>query len=178
MTWAAPKTFVSLDVLSSAELNVYLRDNLLETAPAKARNVGAYFVSNGDSSLSERIPTGNLISTAEQSASTSYTDLTTVGPSVTAVTQSQALVIISCHMFNDGVNAVWMSYDVSGTTITAASDNRALMFNLAASQGQRAGVVILHATLIPGSNTFTAKYRVSTAGTGTWSDRRIAILPF
>jgi len=178
MTWTAPKTFIANDTLSSAELNVHLRDNLLEAAPAKARNVGAYFVSNGDNTLSERIPTGDLESTAEQSASTSYVDLATIGPSVTATTQSQAFVIISCHMYNSGANAVWMSYDVSGTTVTAAADNRALMFNNAAGQGQRAGVVILHATLIPGPNTFTAKYRVSTAGTGTWSDRRIAILPF
>jgi hypothetical protein len=36
MAWTAPRTWVALETVTAALLNTHLRDNLLETAPAKA----------------------------------------------------------------------------------------------------------------------------------------------
>ncbi len=45
MAWTAPITFTSGSVLTAAQLNTYLRDNLNETAPAKFTAAGQLFVS-------------------------------------------------------------------------------------------------------------------------------------
>lgn len=43
MSWVAPRTWVVGEVLTAALLNTHLRDNLLETAPAKATTAGDVF---------------------------------------------------------------------------------------------------------------------------------------
>lgn len=40
MAWTSPRTWVALEVLTAALLNTHLRDNLLETAPAKVTTQG------------------------------------------------------------------------------------------------------------------------------------------
>ena len=43
MAWTAPRTWVATETLTAALLNTHLRDNMLETAPAKAANAGEWF---------------------------------------------------------------------------------------------------------------------------------------
>lgn len=60
-------TFVSNAVLTAAQLNTHLRDNLLETAPAKATAPGRFIVSTGLNSISEhRLAWRSLTRTATQ----------------------------------------------------------------------------------------------------------------
>lgn len=180
MAWTSPKTWVSGDVLTASELNLYLRDNLAELSPAKAINPGSYFVTSDTGVVDERIPDADFIAAAEQTTSNTYVDLATVGPSVTVETSSQALVFLYAHMYDtDNTLGVWMNYSVSGATIDDAVNRDSSGLQLQATGGQRMGVNILHTGLNPGMNTFTAKYRVSgTPNTGTWSDRRLGVLPF
>lgn len=175
MTWTAPKTWATNDVLLAAELNMYLRDNLLELSPAKATTPGSIFTVTAPNLIAERIPVTDFIATSESTASTSYVDLATVGPTVTCETTSKAIVFTYCHLLCSTGDSAWMSYEVTGATDFQAPDHVAVM--LQNTGGQRAQAAILHGTLVPGINTFTAQYRV-TAGTGTWSDRRIMVLPF
>src|SRR5690606_12967068 len=44
MAWSAPMTAVSGSVFTAAQFNQFVRDNLNETAPARATTAGAHFV--------------------------------------------------------------------------------------------------------------------------------------
>lgn len=175
MAWSTPLTAVANAALTAAQWNASVRDNLNETAPAKASAAGQLFVSTGVNTIAARTVNADLISTSETSTSTTYVNLATIGPAVTATTAASAIVSTYVNM-NNPTNPIWMSYAISGATTNAEQDNRAVQ--LQAAGGQRVGATFFHsAILTPGSNTFTAKYRVSTSGTGTWSDRRLMVIP-
>ena len=146
-----------------------------ETAPAKATSAGQIFVSTGANAIAARKVAADFIATQETSTSTSYVDLATAGPAVTATTSASAIVATYCNMFNT-TNPVWMSYAISGATTDTANDNRGIQVQPRA--GSDSAAMFFHsAILTSGTNTFTAKYRVSTSGTGTWSDRRLMVIP-
>jgi hypothetical protein len=120
------------------------------------------------------------VATSQTTTSTSYTDLATAGPAVTVTTGTKALVIVTGRMVGGSTSVeTYMSYAVSGATTIAASDTVALLLR----QGQgpdgtdigiRASGVSV-ATLTAGSNTFTAKYKV-TSGTQTFANREIFVI--
>lgn len=180
MAWSAPMTAVSGSVFTAAQFNTYVRlprDNLNETAPAKATAAGQIFVSNAANSITARLVNADLITTQETTTSTTYTDLATTGPTITATTSFSAIVAIYCNQFHSAGLAAWMSYDISGATTDASSDNRAVQL-LGVSPGQHLGATFFHSSILTaGTNTFTAKYRVSTSGTGTFSSRRLLVIP-
>lgn len=114
-----------------------------------------------------------VVATSQTTTSASYVDLATVGPSVSILTGTKALVNLSCYMDNSGGNFSFYNFAVSGaTTIAAASIGPITKFNTGAEQ--LAGMVIVTG-LNPGVNTFTTKYAVS-AGTGTFSSRNISVV--
>lgn len=120
------------------------------------------------------------VATSQTTTSTSYTDLTTSGPAATVLTGTRALVIVTAQMNNGNGGAFcYMGYAVSGATTTSAADATAVSLEQnGASGGQSQDVRISAASiasLTPGSNTFTAKYRV-TAGTGTFLNREIIVI--
>ena len=180
MAWSAPMTAVANSIFTAAQFNQFVRDNLNETAPAKAVNVGGYFVATGVNAIAERTAGDDFVNAGEDTTSTSFTDLATPGPAITKTTGTSALVAVYGLVSNDtaGVSAL-MSYAVTGATSAAASDTRSVTYqpgSVAAARSIRASAVTLHTGLTAGSNTFTAKYRV-TGGTGTFNNRRIAVLP-
>jgi hypothetical protein len=116
------------------------------------------------------------IATSQTTTSTSYTDLTTSGPAVTVTTGTKALVIVSSTSSNSStLNLCFMSFAISGATTSSASDNRAFRSYTASSGAFSRGSTATAVTLTAGSNTFTAKYKVS-AGTGTFEDRQIFVI--
>lgn len=177
MAWTTPITFVANTVLTAAQLNTYLRDNFMETMPARAVTPGSHFVVAGRNRIEQRTADTGYIGTQEAlpADQTEYTDLATVGPTVTVQTSTQAFVMLHCNVASSSGKAGWMSYEVSGATDSVAQDNRAVMFQ--STPGEAGGAVILHRDLVEGMNTFTAKYRVSTSGTGKMSQRRLAVFP-
>jgi hypothetical protein len=179
MAWSAPMTAVANDIFTAAQFNTYVRDNLLETATAKASTVGGYFVASGTNSLSQRVSSGAVVATSQTTASTSYTDLATTGPAVTVTSGTSAMVWFGCRIGNDTVNIPsWASYAVSGATTIAASDEWAIKTGgMAAGSTARFGTAHYHAAdLTAGSNVFTMKYKVQ-ANTGTFVSREILVLP-
>lgn len=176
MAWTAPNTAVAGSAFTAAMWNTYIRDNLNELAAAKATTLGSIFATTAPNAIAERIPTQANTGATEATGSTSYVDLATVGPSITLNTGTQAIVIVYCNLLNSAGVAAWMSYAVSGSSTVAATDSRS--FQMKGTGGQRGGVPFLQTGLTAGSNTFTAKYRVSTSGTATFSARRLAVIPF
>ncbi|MFE6846576.1 hypothetical protein [Streptomyces sp. NPDC057686] len=185
MAWTAPMTAVANTAFTAAQFNTYVRDNLLETAPAKAANHGGYFVTSSANSIVERKALSAAVDTAEgATVSGSFDDLTTAGPTVTITTGSNAIVFTSCRSYGNKTDQ-WqiMGVDVSGASTFAASDNDSLFHEApdTSSRAAQGGTFHMFTLLTPGVNTFTAKYRVSGSdptGVGTFSYRRLAVLPF
>lgn len=174
MTWSAPMTAVAGATFSAAQFNQYVRDNLNETAPAKATGSGQVFVSTGANAIAARTPSGAVVTSSQTTASTSYVDLSTVGPSATVTTGTQALAWFGALISNSGANSSRMSVTVSGASSVAASDQWAAI-NVGTS-ALRLFSAHLFTGLVAGSNTFTSKYDVS-AGTGTFVNRELIIYP-
>lgn len=179
MAWTTPRTWTSSEVVTASIMNTHVRDNFNETAPAQVTAASQIVVSDGANSLTTRSPVEDEVNTSESTASTSYTDLTTSGPAVTATTGTSALVFYQAQMSNTsstGINYVSMA--ISGATTNSANDNRAIIYEQpgASDKDIRMAVYEFATALTAGSNTFTLKYRVS-AGTGNFNKRGIAVLP-
>lgn len=179
MAWSAPMTAVANSVFTAAQFNQYVRDNLNETAPAKATTAGSYFAASGPNALVERRAIGATDLDTGTTTSTTFGDLTgaAIGPTVTVTTGPAALIIVRGSMENSGAGSARMAYEISGATSLAAADNRGVHVFGSAGVNVGASDASLWTALTPGSNTFTAKYRVS-SGTGTFFARRIFVVPF
>lgn len=173
MTAVAGATF------TAAQFNLYVRDNLNETAPAKATAKGQFFVSTAANSIAARQLTGATIATSQSTAVTSYTDLATAGPSVSVTTSDRAVVFYASDISNSGVNgASSASVAVSGaTSVGASSAWRILQDGVAASNVNRVGAAHMFTGLNAGTNTFSMKYQAG-SGTATFANREIIVLPF
>lgn len=179
MAWTTPLTATANTALTASQWNASVRDNLNETAVAKATVQGSHFVGTAANAIAERIPAAAFVTTSETTASTSYVDLATVGPAITATTGAMAMVGLYTRQSNGTAGAnVWTSMAVSGATTLAASDNFALSYDSPVTGSTvYHGTVHMQTGLTPGSNTFTHKYRAS-SGTGTFNQRRLWVLPF
>lgn len=176
MVWTAPITAVTGSVFPSATYNQVVRDNLLQTMPALTTALGSFFATIGTNQIAERIPQSGYFSGLSVTTSTSYGDLVSgPGPAVTCQTGTIVAVFIYSNQNVVTGTASWMSFDISGATTQAASDNFACQ--LQGTAGQHAGACFLLDNLTPGLNTFTARFRTS-SGTSQFSSRRIAVWPF
>jgi hypothetical protein len=180
MAWTAPMTAISGSVFTAAQFNTFVRDNLNETAPAKATTEGRYFVAGGPNSISERAWDTDIINTIESTNSTSYTDLTTTGPSVTLTTGTSAFVFVTAQLVCDtSGQTARTTFAVSGATTRAELDSEAMLnLRVATGNDQRSSVLSGVGGLTPGSNTFTMKYRTSGASISTFGNRRILVMAF
>lgn len=178
MAWTTPTTWTPTQTVTAALLNSNIRDNLLETAVAKAATAGGYFVATGANALAQRTVSSAYDSGIDTTTGTSYGDLAGgASPAVTSTTGTSAIIFLSANMFVNtaGILAA-MSFDVSGATTASADDGKAVRHTSAAINAAMAASVVVPVTLTAGSNTFTAKYKVS-GGTGTFSVRRIIAFP-
>lgn len=199
MAWTAPMTFVTATALTAAQLNTYLRDNLLETEACKAQTPGALMVSTAANACAERTPAqasntaigtrsnaayGNLNATANQ-------DNPGVGPVASTVTGDTALGIWSVQSYNTTSGAfARCSVAVSGATTLAANDQWEIVNQKTNATGvdNNTYIQLMQAhlfksgngsgsALTPGTNTFTMQYKSDT-GAGFWQVRRLIIIPF
>lgn len=182
MAYSTPITAVSSAPFTAAQFNASIRDNILVTPAALATTAGAIFAATGTNAIAQRIPTTAAVSTQQTTTSTTFADLATAGPAVTVTTGVQALVTCHARAENNSINGITrFVFAVSGATTLSADTNIDYGF---AYQSPVAGVLLnasiahLVTGLTPGSNTFTMKYRVDTASTGTFSARRISVVPF
>lgn len=179
MTWTAPMTAVAGSVFTAAQFNTFIRDNLGETAPAKATTPGSYFAVSGTNQIAQRTPAQQSVNTSETTTSTSFTDLATVGPSVTVTTGSYAVIVITCEVSNNTASqAGRVGVEISGATTEAVDGNHVLrQESSGTAEFQRASALRLHTGLTPGSNTFKLMYATVGASTASFNFRNIAVLP-
>ncbi len=136
-------------------------------------------MTTGLNAIAQRIVVSAFVDPGETTASTTYTTLTTAGPAVTTTTGANALIIISCTMFNNSAGgSSFMAIVTSGASTIAANDGKSMRFESSAvNDTYAASYVYLETGLTPGSNTFTANYKVAVSGTSTFDDRRLTVFP-
>ena len=173
-------TAVANSAFTAAQFNAHVRDNLLQTAPAKATVSGSIFCGTGVNAIAERFPTIDFIQTLQTTASSSYVDLSTVGPTVTVTTGENALVLLTCNMESNTAGGLSnMGVTISGATSEVATESNSLRYESGSSgDALQATFATIFTTLTPGTNTFTAKYKTNGAGTSTFSARKVCVLPF
>jgi hypothetical protein len=171
-------TAVASTAFTAAQFNQYVRDNLNETAPAVATAAGGFIVTDGVNSVIQRTPGSDTVNTSQTTTSTSYVDLTTVGPRALAVVSDvRAIVYFTTQLNNSGANnESIVSVAVSGATTVAPDDNVSLDNQAASAFSDITCCRATRFNVTAGSNDYTMKYRV-TAGTGTFRRRQIVVLP-
>jgi len=173
-------TAVSGSVLTAAQWNTHVRDNLLETAPAKATQSSQLFVSAGPNAVAARMPSQAFVQATESTTSNAFTDLATIGPQVTADTGTTALVFISAILAQTAFNYANAAYDVTGASTLPANASAGLGFRVGGTNQQvRMSAADLCQGLTPGSNTFTLRYASSGTGTANaaFAYRTITVIP-
>jgi hypothetical protein len=178
VAWSTPLTAVANSALTAAQWNASVRDNLLGSTQALATTAGQLFVSTGVNAIAARSPAQADVTTSETTTSSSFTDLTTTGPAVTATTGTRALVFITCQMNNSTANFSVVGCEVTGASSSSPDDSRSLVQDSTAGNFEdvRATATHLYTGLTAGSNTFTLKYRVG-GGTGQFQRRSITVIP-
>ena len=173
-------TASSGSVFTASQFNTNVRDNLNQTGAALVTQAGQILVSTAANALAARTVTQAYIATSESTTTTSYTDLTTVGPAVTVTCAAQAIVGISANIGGSAGFASLMSFAVSGATTVPAGNSTSIGPWGGAVNGMtwRLGGIFLVTGLTAGSNTFTGKY-FSGSGTSnaTFADRRMFVIP-
>lgn len=110
------------------------------------------------------------ITTSQSTSSTTFTNLTTVGPIVTIDTGTKALAIFGAQV-DPGII---MSIEVSGASSIAPNYDDSLVYN-ASTGGFWTGLGYWD-TLTPGTNIFTVKY-LTDGSTRSFLRRYLAIIP-
>lgn len=122
------------------------------------------------------------VTTSETSATQTYADLTTTTDTVTVTIGAKGLALISLYSqvsVNAASSNIFAAFAISGATTQAATDSLALHYATppsGASWTHSGSATFLLTGLTAGSTTFKMKYRVD-SNTGTWGNRRIAVVP-
>lgn len=175
MAWTAPMTAVAGSVFTAAQFNAHIRDNLNECPAAKATTPGGYFAVSDTNQVAQREPADAIVETSEATTSTSYTDLTTAGPSVTVTSGPKLIIHTTADLVcNTAGQTARATFNVSGATTITENDVRALKNT--STTNLRATVTTVIA-VTPGVNTVKMVYRTSGTSTATFANRRLIVLP-
>jgi hypothetical protein len=179
MAWSAPMTAVAGSVFTAAQFNQTIRDNLAETAPAKATMPGSYFAVSDTNQIAQRTPATSTVNVSESTTSTSFVDLTTLGPQVTVNTSTSALILVTAEVSNNTASQAGRAGVVISGAITETVDGTYVLRQETngTSEFNRCTVARLHTTLTPGSNTFRMVY-AATAGTASFNYRNLIVFPY
>lgn len=179
MAWTTPMTFVPGNVLTAAQLNTHLRDNMLETAPGRASVLNSLFVSQSPFHIEERTIKSSRVAATQGLTSSSYIDLATVGPSVTCETSTTAIVFLNATITPGTTDtSCGMSFGVTGDSNRPAADKDAILIDgTTGGNALRVGTNIFVTDLTPGINVFTAKYKSGGSANTNFNDRFIGVLP-
>lgn len=165
----------------AVDVAAVLASDVVTTAKILDANVTTAKIANANVTADKLglSPQAAFVATAETTTSTSYVDLTTITDSVTATIGANgvALVTISANILPASDSFALVSYAVGGATTVAPDDSRAIRIKTTSgvTEAQLSWTNVVTG-LTPGSNTFKMRYRVS-AGTGTFSNRRISAVP-
>jgi hypothetical protein len=121
-------------------------------------------------------PQGATVATSQTTSSNTYADLATVGPAVTLVTGTSAIVTVCAQTTNNAAATNNVGYAVSGASTIAATDTTSaiLVASAAGVPNLTVSTTQIITGLTAGTNIFTMKYKVS-VNTGTFVNRSITV---
>jgi hypothetical protein len=120
------------------------------------------------------------VATLESTTSLAYTDLATVGPTVTVAVPSTGGLLVSVAsavLGNSGSTSCFMSFAGTGANTITPVDANALI--QAGGAQQRASAETVLTGLTPGNTVLTAKYKVTGGGAAScaYSNRSMFAIP-
>lgn len=174
-------TAVANEVFTAAQYNTYVRDNLLETAPAKAFTTSQYFLSF-DGGLLPNVSGSAVVTTSESTTSTTYTDLATVGPSMIRNVNIGFIAFLGCRRVSSvGTAGAFMSMDIirtSDMTTVFTADDIVAVGHYGSGAVRSIGSPETVIGLDPGEYEFVAKYKTTDVGsTATFASRWMHVIP-
>lgn len=190
MAWTPPKQFVEGEILTAADLNTYLRDNLLENEVMKATTAGSRLSTDVRGDIVERTIGHDVISDAEgrvngvmvkinpnlyEHYSGPY-NIGKLGPTVTIETGTRAIAFMSSTIkltVPDTINDVNFT-GIGVDCVTSPSSrlekigvdslntpiNQSSVFWMIKSLTLGRSAMCIFSGLTPGPNTFTMRYFV------------------
>jgi hypothetical protein len=164
MAFTTPKTYSVGDVLLASDMNTYQRDNIAHL--------------NDDIEDTIESVSTHFVSAAESTGSTSYTDLSTIGPTVPVTVRSTGILLVMFTGRGTGTGTtIYAAPAMSGSNTVAANDDRAMRITSEMVR-VRVGVSELYTGLSAGTTTLTMKYKNGTASqNGEWAHRRLIVIP-
>lgn len=126
-------------------------------------------------------PVSAVVTTGETTTSTTYTDLSTTTDTVSVTIGANGFAMVSIYgsiALNAQSSIGYISFVMSGANTQAAADSFSLQYTTPPSGANfngAFGATFLLSGLVAGVTTFKLKYKVN-ANTGTFSDRRIAVV--
>ena len=179
-------TAVENTFLTAAQFNVFVRDNLLETAPASAlaANNGRPWFTTGPNAVADREINDHIIETLETTTSTDYVDLATHGPKL-SMFGARYLIMTNAQIGSSGTASAVASYAIFSTTSSGepefdspAIHSRGLIQDGGSGTDNRYGAVQLFGSMpAPGIYTISMKYLITSgAQTGSFQKRRLQVM--
>jgi len=181
MSWTAPMTATTGQIMTASQWNVTVRDNMWETEPGGATAAGHIIVKDGVNSVTERIVNRDFVHAAESTTSSTYGNLATWGPEVLVTTGTAAITFLNAKMWNiTAGTGSYMTYDVwQGQQVSITGDDpQALAYRSSnANDWIRCSCADFNNfTLTPGQNRFITRYRCSSS-TANFDQREIIVMP-
>lgn len=126
-----------------------------------------------------------FVATQETTTSTTYANLATTTDTVTVTIGANGLALVSLYSYisnNTKDSFTYIGVDISGANTIVATDTCAIIFQAYSGNTSLSfGNSFVLTGLTAGLTTFKMKYRVQTggggAGTGSFANRRIAVIP-
>lgn len=172
MTWTAPYVPTPDSELTAAQIQTYIFNNLMETAPSKATTASGYFVSTAPNAIAERQMKEASINAQQSTTSTEWAQIGTPGgPVVNVTTGGKALTHIAARAYNNtaGFGAL-ASYEIDGG---GGNDNASTLHR---NDQVRYGISDL--TVLPsGTHTMAMVYRATSGGEAFFAQRHIVTMP-
>lgn len=187
ITAAAPGTISPDDTASEGAATSFARSDhrhaITAAAPvtigsSNTEGVATSFARSDHQHAMPSTAAAGEVAASEATNSSSYVDLTTVGPSYTMTppASGKVLVFLYARLNNDTAgNGAVMGFAMSGGNVSSASDDKAIEAG-GPEQFRKSGVFLLTG-LTATSTTFTCKYKRRTGGIAGFEDRKIFVMP-
>lgn len=179
MAWTTPKLFQEGEQLTARDLNLYLRDNLLENEVMKATTDGARLSADNQGNLVERKIAYDAIDGSETALNAHENpdgsrflgpvNLGNIGPQVSVETGSRAIIFFSARIkstsedfdltSNVGIDIPTSpNHRLQTDFLDAPTPNTASDFNIVKSTSPSVTCMYFAQGLTPGLNTFVLRY--------------------
>lgn len=120
-------------------------------------------------------PATHFVDTAETTTSTTFVDLTTVGPTITASNAGEYLIEIGVEPEETAVGAACIATLKVGSAASADAD--AIIFFIPIADVGFGGLSRLQKKTVAAADVLKMQYRVASSGTGTFRRRWIRVIP-